>query len=83
MQFLPRFSLRTGLIALTVGALLAVSLRAAAIGEPWAIGAGIGVLSLPVLLCFHALLYALARMLARSPVRRTQETEQSSAESPA
>lgn len=66
MKLIPRFSLRVGLLCLTGVALLAVSLRAAVLGEPWAIGAGIGVLSIPVLLLLHAAFYAAARLFSRS-----------------
>lgn len=65
MKLLPRFSLRTGLITLTAVAFLAVSLRAAALGESWAIGAGVGVLSIPALLLLHSLFYLAARICSR------------------
>ncbi|MEO1497183.1 MAG: hypothetical protein AAFV43_08545 [Planctomycetota bacterium] len=71
MKLLPRFSLRAGLVSLTVVALLAVSLRAAVLGEPWAIGAGVGLLSIPALLLVHASFYSAARLLSRGSVPAT------------
>lgn len=45
-MLLPRFTLRTGLVLLTVGAVVSVAFREAWRGEPWAIGIAVAVGSL-------------------------------------
>jgi hypothetical protein len=62
---LPRFNLRTGLAWLTGAAVGSVALRAAAQGEPWAIGVAIAVASVGGLLAVHAACFVLSQAISR------------------
>lgn len=64
-MLIPRFTLRTGLIALTAVSLVSIVLREAYIGHNWARGVVGSMAALVVLLLLHALLYGLARLLSR------------------
>lgn len=64
-MFAPRFTLRTGLIALTAGAFVAIVLREATFGKSWAIGimAALGFVVLSLLM--QAIAFTLALLLSR------------------
>lgn len=64
-MLLPRYSLRTTLIAVSSCAVFSVVLGYAARGVPWAIVVSASVISLFVMLLFHALLYLVAANLSR------------------
>ncbi len=64
-MLLPRYSLRTTLIATTVCALFFVVLGQAVHGQPWAIVISVAVLALVVTLLIHALLFLITTVLAR------------------
>lgn len=61
----PRFTLRTGLIGLTAGSVVAIVLRDAVNGEPWAIGAAVGLGSLLLSLLLQAVAFGLSLAVSR------------------
>ncbi|MEN0111306.1 MAG: hypothetical protein AAF805_11345 [Planctomycetota bacterium] len=65
-MLVPRFTLKLGLVALTLGALAAIVTREALAGQPWAIGvmAAVGVACLSLL--GQAISFVLAMLLSRS-----------------
>jgi hypothetical protein len=66
-MILPRFTLRTALVGLTLGALLAMVVRGAAMGEPWGIGALVGLASLGLSLLLQGCLMLMSLVLSRPP----------------
>ena len=64
-MLLPRYSLRTILLALTAGAVFSLALGQAVQGRAWAIVVSISVASSLLLLIFHALLYLFCSGLSR------------------
>ena len=71
-MLLPRFSLRTTLIGVTVSALFFLIAGQALRGHSWAIVITVGVVGLLTTFVFHAGLYALTSALSR--IVGTQET---------
>lgn len=61
----PRFTLRAGLIALTAGSFLAVALREAMQGVPWAIGVSIAVGAAVLSLVLQAITFGLSLAFSR------------------
>lgn len=64
-MLLPRYSLRTTLIAITCCAFFFVVLGQAVHGEPWAIVVSVAAVSLFAALLVHALLYLVTSALSR------------------
>ncbi len=64
-MLLPRYSLRTTLLVTTVCAIFFVILGQAVQGRPWAVVVSVSVVSLLVLLLFHALLYLITSRFTR------------------
>ena len=64
-MLLPRFTLRTILVAITASALFFVLIGAGYRGQMWAWGAAIGVASLGVSLIVQAALFGFVRSCAR------------------
>ncbi|MEM8944036.1 MAG: hypothetical protein AAGD11_02555 [Planctomycetota bacterium] len=61
----PRFSLRTILIAVSTCAVFSIVLGQAVRGEGWAIVVSVSVVSLCVILAFHAIVYLLSAGFTR------------------
>jgi hypothetical protein len=73
-MLLPRFSIRTLLVLLTLGAVASVIIGTAFRGQNWAWGASIGLLSLFVTALFHAAWFAaIWGVTERSSARRKQQ----------
>ena len=64
-MLIPRFTLRAGLIGLTFAALLAIVMREALLGRPWAIGGVGGLASIVLMFLLHAVLFGLTWLLSR------------------
>ncbi|NOZ38781.1 MAG: hypothetical protein GXP24_00970 [Planctomycetes bacterium] len=64
-MLLPRYSLRTTLIATSGCAVFFVVLGQAVHGQPWAIVVSVAVVSLVVMLLVHALLYLITAAFSR------------------
>ena len=64
MQLLPRFSLRSTLLAVVVVALLALFLREAVVGKVWAQSVSVALASIFVVLVGHVLFFAVVRGFA-------------------
>lgn len=62
-MILPRYSIRTLLIATLVCALVSFVTRQAVLGRPWAIGIAAAIGTSVVLLLSHMFLFALAQMV--------------------
>lgn len=62
----PRFTLRAGLVWLTLGSVAAVVLREAMRETPWAIGVAVAMGSVLLCLLLHALAFWLSLALTRS-----------------
>jgi len=61
----PRFTLRTGLVGLTLGAVVAIVLREAVRGAPWAIGVSASLGAVALSLVLHAVTFVLSLALSR------------------
>ncbi|MGL4512027.1 MAG: hypothetical protein ACRCT8_02980 [Lacipirellulaceae bacterium] len=59
-----RFTIRTGLLWLTVAAIFSIALRGAALNEAWAVGVAAAVASVALLIAVHAALYGASQVLA-------------------
>ena len=66
-MFLPRFTIRVALFAVTCCALVFVVVGMAFRGETWAWGISIGLISLGVTLVVHAAWFGLVWVFARLP----------------
>jgi hypothetical protein len=66
-MIMPRFTIRTGLVGVTICALAFVVAGMAVRGETWAWGITIGLVSLLVTLAVHAAWYSLVWTFARLP----------------
>ena len=64
-MLLPRFSIRTALVMLTVGAVGFLIVGMGFRGQHWAWGASIGLLSLLVTALIHAIWFAVIRFFAQ------------------
>jgi hypothetical protein len=64
-MLLPRFSIRTALVILTVVAVISLFAGQALGGQAWAFGLTIGVISVPLTLLVHAGFYALVMSFAK------------------
>lgn len=62
----PRFTLRAGLIWLTLGSLAAIVLREAVRETPWAVGIAVALGSVVLCLALHALTFGVSLALTRS-----------------
>jgi fucose permease len=72
-MLLPRFSIRTLLVLLTIGAAASVVIGTAFRGQNWAWGASIGLLSLFITFVFHAAWFAaISGLTQRRAARPTQ-----------
>ncbi|TWT97861.1 hypothetical protein Pla108_20150 [Botrimarina colliarenosi] len=65
-MLLPRFTLRTGLLGLTVGSVVAIVIREAVLGAPWAIGVTVALGSVALSFTLQAIAFALSLALSRS-----------------
>lgn len=63
-MLLPRFTIRTGLMVLTAGAMLAWACRSAFYGVPWGIGVTVAAVGVVLLFLIHAVLFGLAMLFA-------------------
>lgn len=61
----PRFTLRTGLLWLTAGSLVAIVLREATQGSPWAIGVAVALGACVLSITVQAVLFGLSLVLSR------------------
>lgn len=66
----PRFTVRTGLLALTATAFLSLVVRQAWFAEPWAVGTLIALGSLVALFGIHAAFFFAAVALSRGAEER-------------
>ena len=64
-MLLPRFTIRSLLVMLTIGALICVVAGMAVRGQHWAWGVTIGILSLGLVMLVHAAWFSAVSMLAR------------------
>jgi len=64
-MILPRFSIRTAMIGLTIAAMFFVVVGDAVRGKAWAVAISVGIASLLVTLLFHVLLYTLSAVSAK------------------
>jgi hypothetical protein len=72
-MLLPRFSIRTLLVLLTLGAVASVVIGTAFRGQNWAWGASIGLLSLVITALVHAAWFSVIwRLTQAKPARDTQ-----------
>lgn len=62
-MILPRYSLRTLLIATVICALISLVVRQAILGRPWAIGLGAAIAAAVLVVFSHMLLFAAANVL--------------------
>jgi hypothetical protein len=62
-MILPRYSLRTLLIAMVVCALISLVVRQASLGRAWAIGLSVTIAAAFVVILSHMLMFALANLL--------------------
>ncbi len=74
-MLLPRFTIRTLLALLTVGAVASVIIGMAFRGQNWAWGASIGLLSLFVTALVHAAWFGTVWMFTQAPSARRKERE--------
>lgn len=65
----PRFTLRTGLLWLTVGALVAIVLREALQGTPWAIGVVVALGACVLSIAIQAVVFVISLLLSRGADR--------------
>ncbi|MEX0643436.1 MAG: hypothetical protein WD468_12080 [Pirellulales bacterium] len=66
-MIVPRFTIRTALIGVTICAMVFVIVGMAVRGESWAWGITIGIISLVVTMFVHAAWFGLVSMFARVP----------------
>lgn len=64
---LPRFTLRTAFVFLSLGSLLALTLAEAVRGQGWAVGLVAAVAGTGLTMLVHAAVYRLTRVLAPAP----------------
>lgn len=64
-MLLPRFTLRTGLAGLTIGVLVAVVVREAALDKPWAIGIVVALGAAALSLVLQAVALGMSLLLSR------------------
>jgi hypothetical protein len=64
-MLLPRFSIRTALVIVTVVAVISLFAGQALGGRAWALGLTVAVVSVPVALLVHAAFYCVAMWFAR------------------
>ena len=64
-MILPRFSIRTALAVVSLGAVISLFAGQAIGGWAWALGVLVGVASVPLALAFHVVLIAVAQGFAR------------------
>ena len=61
----PRFTLRAGLIALTIGAFVAIAVREATLGTPWGVGVVVALASVVLSFALQALAFVFSLVLTR------------------
>lgn len=71
-MLLPRFTLRTGLFWLTAGSLVAIVLREASQGTPWAIGVTVALAVCVLSIAVQSLMFGLSLALSRGSDRGDQ-----------
>ena len=64
-MLLPRFTLRTGLAGLTIGVLVAVIVREAALDKPWAVGMVVALGAAAFSLLLQAVTLGISLLLSR------------------
>jgi hypothetical protein len=74
-MLLPRFSIRTLLVLLTMGAVASVIIGTAFRGQNWAWGASIGLFSLLVTALFHAAWFAVIWGLSQRSLARPKQPD--------
>lgn len=74
-MLLPRFTIRTLLVLLTLGAVASVIVGTAFRGQFWAWGVSIGLLSLAVTALVHAAWFSAIWALTRAPSAEREEHE--------
>jgi hypothetical protein len=72
-MLVPRFTIRTLLVVLTIGAFVSVIAGMAVRGQSWAWGVTIGLLSLGLTALVHAAWFGIVWTVARSASKQTGE----------
>ncbi|MEQ8846344.1 hypothetical protein [Botrimarina sp.] len=72
-MLLPRFTLRSWILGLALGSLIAIVLREAVLGHAWGIGISVALGSLALSLLLQAIAFGLALALSRSGAARSDQ----------